>query len=114
MLLHEVVKLWGSFGVPADEALPLLLALARGTLDSMAKDGTAASLAGPTSRGDAGTIERHIAALRVQPPETLALYRALAARAIPIAEEEGTLSPEAAERLHGLVAHLAPEPRGRA
>lgn len=104
VLLHEAVKIWGSFGVPAEAALPLLLALARGTLDSAAKDGTVQSFAGPISRGDVGTIERHLAALGALPPETRALYRALAERAIPIAEEKGSLAPEAAAKLRALIA----------
>ncbi|MCZ7562466.1 MAG: DUF2520 domain-containing protein [Burkholderiales bacterium] len=103
VLLHEAVKLWARFGVSADEALPLLVALARGTLDSVAKDGTVQSFAGPISRGDTGTIARHLAALAKLPPETLALYRALAARAIPIAEAKGSLSAEAAATLHALI-----------
>ncbi|MCL4800552.1 MAG: DUF2520 domain-containing protein [Burkholderiales bacterium] len=103
VLLHEAVRIWGAFGVPAGEALPLLIALARGTLDAAAKDGTVQSFAGPVSRGDIGTIERHLAALAKLPPETLALYRALAARAIPLAEEKGSLSAEAAAKLRALV-----------
>jgi len=104
VLLHEALKIWASFGVGADEALPTLIALARGTLDSVAKDGTVASFAGPVSRGDVGTIERHLAALAALPPETRALYVELVARAIPIAEAKGSLGPEAAAKLRALLA----------
>lgn len=106
VLLHEALKIWDSFGVGPDEALPTLVALARGTLDSIAKDGTVASFAGPVSRGDVGTIERHLAALAKLPPETRALYAGLAARAIPIAEAKGSLTPEAAARLRALLARV--------
>jgi len=104
VLLHDALKLWERFGVGADEALPMLVALARGTLDSIAKDGTVASFAGPVSRGDVSTVERHLAALADLPPQTRALYVALAARSIPIAEAKGSLAPEAAARLRALLA----------
>jgi predicted short-subunit dehydrogenase-like oxidoreductase (DUF2520 family) len=103
VLLHEALKIWASFGVAADEALPMLIALARGTLDSMAKDGTVKSFAGPVSRGDVGTIERHLTALAKLPPEIRALYAALAIRAIPIAEEKGSLAPEAVASMRALL-----------
>lgn len=49
------MRIWQGFGKSAAEALAALVPLARGTLDSIARDGTVSGLAGPISRGDTGT-----------------------------------------------------------
>jgi predicted short-subunit dehydrogenase-like oxidoreductase (DUF2520 family) len=60
-------------------------------------------LAGPIARGDAGTVARHVAAFDALDERTAALYRALAARVIPIALEKGVLTPERAAEIARLV-----------
>jgi predicted short-subunit dehydrogenase-like oxidoreductase (DUF2520 family) len=103
LMVEEAVRIWESFGVPREQALPALITLARGTLDAAARDGIAGSFAGPIARGDVGTIERHLAAMAKLRPETLALYREMARRAIPVAQAKGTLNEETAARLRALV-----------
>ena len=65
------------------------------------------ALTGPATRGDAGTIAAHRAAIGADAPGAMAIYRALLARDVVIAERRGALSPDAAERLRTA---LAPEP----
>lgn len=103
LMVDEGVRIWESFGVPREQALAALITLARGTLDAMARDGIVGSFAGPISRGDVGTIERHLAAMAKLPPGTLSIYREMARRAIPVAEAKGTLAPEKAARLRALL-----------
>ena len=67
--------------VPATLFLPLM----QQTLVHLG-DGTAAALTGPVSRGDAGTVARHLAALDV--PER-AVYLALAREALALAVRSG-------------------------
>jgi predicted short-subunit dehydrogenase-like oxidoreductase (DUF2520 family) len=98
-LLHEGVRIWRGFGLSEADALAALVPLARGTLDGVARSGTVQGLAGPISRGDVGTVERHVRALDGLDDATAAFYRTLAARVIPIAREKGTLSDERAVRL---------------
>jgi predicted short-subunit dehydrogenase-like oxidoreductase (DUF2520 family) len=66
--------------------------------------GITAALTGPATRGDAGTIRAHLAALAVDAPAALPVYRALLARSVSIAEQRGALSPEATGRLHTALA----------
>lgn len=92
-LLHEAVELWRArLGVEREQALAALLPLARATLDSVASMGTVEALTGPISRGDVGTVARHMEALRRDHPRTLALYTLLAQRSLEMAIEKGVLT----------------------
>ncbi len=103
LMVNEAVRVWESFGVPREQALAAMIALARGTLDAAARDGIVGSFAGPIARGDVGTIERHLAAMAKLPDGTLTLYREMARRAVPVAEAKGTLAPDKAARLRALL-----------
>jgi predicted short-subunit dehydrogenase-like oxidoreductase (DUF2520 family) len=73
-LLGQVERVAGSIGVPLDAYLDL----ARGALEDVAALGPASALTGPVRRGDAATVERHLAAL---PAAERAGYQALATEA---------------------------------
>jgi predicted short-subunit dehydrogenase-like oxidoreductase (DUF2520 family) len=61
-------------------------------------------LTGPATRGDAGTVAAHLAALAAGAAGALPVYRALLQRSMEIAIERGALSPEASERLRTALA----------
>lgn len=65
-----------------------------------------AALTGPVSRGDAGTVARHLATLDAGAPESKPVYLALARRTADRAIAAGRLSPDAAAPLLDV---LAPE-----
>jgi predicted short-subunit dehydrogenase-like oxidoreductase (DUF2520 family) len=73
-LLGQVERVAGSIGAPLDAYLDL----ARGALEDVAALGPASALTGPVRRGDAATVERHLAAL---PAAERAGYQALATEA---------------------------------
>jgi len=73
-LLGQVERIASAAGVP----LEAYLDLARGALDDVTALGPAAALTGPVRRGDAATVEGHLAAL---PPEERPAYEALAREA---------------------------------
>ncbi len=77
----------------------LFLPLMRHTLAHL-NDGPAAALTGPVSRGDAGTIARHLAALEGPERE---LYRALAKEALRLARQNG-LDENAAQAVLAVLA----------
>ena len=56
------------------------------------------------TRGDVGTLERHLEAMARLAPGALALYRAAADREIALAEARGSLAPDAAESMRRLLA----------
>lgn len=63
-----------------------------------------AALTGPVSRGDAGTIARHLATLEAAAPESKPVYLALARRTADRAIAAGRLSPDSAAPLLDVLA----------
>lgn len=98
VLLHEAAGILEKAGLTRNEALSALVPLAQGTLASIALQGPVAALTGPISRGDAGTLSRHLEALQAGKPESLALYSHLAAVSVELAKKRG-LSEEALQHL---------------
>jgi predicted short-subunit dehydrogenase-like oxidoreductase (DUF2520 family) len=66
-----------------------------------------AALTGPVSRGDAGTVARHLDALAAVAPESVPGYLALARRTADRAITAGRLTPAAAEPLLGVLGGAA-------
>lgn len=106
-LLREASRLWQTFGVSEADALAALLPFLRGTIASIERAGLAGGMGGPVSRGDSGTIARHLAALAETMPDVLPLYRALSLRTIPLAIERGSLTEAQATVIRDL---LMPDP----
>lgn len=76
-LLDAAFGLFGLAGVPAPRARAALAPLVRRTVENVLALGPARALTGPVARGDAGTVARHLAALRGRPREIyLSLGRA--------------------------------------
>ena len=96
-LLHAAVTLWGRLGYDPGAAMEVLYPLARATLDSVARDGVAASLTGPAARGDATTIQLHLDALSQRAPELLPVYAALTGATLPLALERGASADQVSE-----------------
>jgi predicted short-subunit dehydrogenase-like oxidoreductase (DUF2520 family) len=83
--------------MPRDAARAALLPLQRGTLDNLAAHPPAQALTGPVARGDSEVVARHLRALAATPPDVRAAYRALAERALHLAEGRGLPAAAAAE-----------------
>lgn len=88
VLAEVAARLARETGVDAATAAALYLPLMRGTLDNLAL-GAANALTGPVRRGDAATVQRHLAALS---PEDRTLYRTLGLAALRLAREAGLAS----------------------
>jgi predicted short-subunit dehydrogenase-like oxidoreductase (DUF2520 family) len=78
--------LWHEAGVP-EEAAAALLDLMQGTLDNLRQVSPRAALTGPIKRGDARTVERHLAALREQSPWS-ELYRSMGQETLKLAPHD--------------------------
>ncbi len=76
----------------ARAAQPLL----RGTLENVKALGTPEALTGPVARGDVETVQRHLEALRDQPPQFLRLYAELGRYTVAVARRKGLRPSEAA------------------
>lgn len=97
-LLAEGRALMEQAGLPGATAQRALLQLLRGTLNNLNGGEPQDALTGPAVRGDAHTIQRHLAVLN-DDPELQQLYRRLADRTVSLALRSGRLTPDQAQAL---------------
>ena len=103
-LLDAIAELGRVAGLDEAGALAIYGPLIEQTLGNARALGIQAALTGPMTRGDRGTLEAHLAALREHAPGVLDLYVAAAEREIALAEGRGALTPEAARNLRSSLA----------
>jgi predicted short-subunit dehydrogenase-like oxidoreductase (DUF2520 family) len=103
-LLDAVAELGRVAGLDEAGSLAIYGRLIEQTLDNARSLGIAAALTGPVTRGDVGSVSRHLAALAADAPDAIPIYRALAEREIAIAASRGALAPEAAGELRQVLA----------
>lgn len=103
-LLDAIAELGGAAGLDEQGSLAVYGGLIEQTLGNARALGIRAALTGPMTRGDIGTLGRHLEALARLAPAVLPLYRAAAEREIALATERGSLAPEAAESMRRLLA----------
>jgi len=96
--------LWQTFGVPPPQATQALLPLLRGTLHNIETIGIPNCLTGPIARGDIGTINKHLNALKQTAPHLLPTYRELGRQTIPIALARGKIDQSRAKELETILA----------
>ena len=102
-LFAEAARVWESWGATEAEALQAMLPMARGTLASIESAGIAQGMPGPVSRGDVGSVEKHVAALAALSAHSLDFYRTLCASTIPLAVERGSINQATAHRLREIL-----------
>jgi predicted short-subunit dehydrogenase-like oxidoreductase (DUF2520 family) len=102
-LVKMATDLWQTFGASAPQAVEALLPLLRGTTNNLENVGLPNCLTGPIARGDSGTIEKHIAALKARAPQLLPAYRELGRQTIPIALAKGRIDQAQARNLAAIL-----------
>ena len=114
-LEHAAETLFHKAGLPAGRALPAFLPLVQGAVDNIARQGTAAALTGPLSRGDLATIRAHLDALTRSAPDYLALYQTLGLATLDLVKERNDLPPASIESMEALMSSPLPfaVPRNR-
>ncbi|WFE51397.1 Rossmann-like and DUF2520 domain-containing protein [Micromonospora sp. WMMD1155] len=105
-LVNEATDRLRDAGVDRPEKV--LAPLLRAALENALRLGDDA-LTGPVSRGDAGTVERHLARLAATAPESVPAYLALARRTADRAIAAGRLRPVDAQSLLGVLADSSRE-----
>jgi predicted short-subunit dehydrogenase-like oxidoreductase (DUF2520 family) len=103
-LLDVIAEVAARAGLDESGALAVYGPLAAQALGNARALGIAPALTGPAVRGDAGTIEAHLAALQSDAPAALDAYRALVRRQVAIAEARRGLAPETSARLRAELA----------
>ena len=95
-LLDAIAELGRVAGLDEAGSLAIYGRLVEQTLVNARALGIARALTGPMTRGDVGTLDRHLATLRVHAPAVLPLYVAAAEREVSLAEGRGALAPDVA------------------
>ena len=103
-LLDAIAELGKAAGMDEEGALAVYGGLIEQTLGNARALGIRAALTGPMTRGDIGTLQRHLEALQRLAPAATALYAAAAEREIALAESRGALAPQAAESMRRILA----------
>lgn len=98
----EAELLLAAAGVP--DAAAALAPLERASLENIEAMGPARALTGPAIRGDAGTIRRHLEALKQDAPGSIAAYVGMARAALDVAERAGRLPPGARAAVEDVLA----------
>jgi predicted short-subunit dehydrogenase-like oxidoreductase (DUF2520 family) len=106
-LLDAVVTLGAAAGMDERGSLAVYGRLVEQTLANARAIGVNAALTGPIARGDAGTIEAHLAALERLAPDAVDLYLAAARRELRLVEDRRTLPPNQLERVRAALAKPA-------
>jgi predicted short-subunit dehydrogenase-like oxidoreductase (DUF2520 family) len=95
-------------GVPADQALPVLIPLLTSVVQNLVQVGLPGALTGPVERGDVTVVERHLGALAARAPERVELYRLVGRDVLRLAREKAKIDPASAARLEALLSGAAP------
>jgi predicted short-subunit dehydrogenase-like oxidoreductase (DUF2520 family) len=103
-LLDAIAELGAVAGLDEAGSLAIYGPLIEQTLGNARALGIRAALTGPITRGDRGTLDAHLAALRAHAPGVLPLYRAAAEREIQLAIDRRVLTPEVAAELRSSLA----------
>src|SRR5450631_87404 len=99
-------------GVPADQALPVLIPLLASVVQNLAQVGLPGALTGPVERRDVTVVERHLGTLAARAPELVELYRLVGRDVLRLAREKASnekaaLDPASAARLEALFSGAA-------
>jgi len=102
-LMYTVEEIYLSLGIAQTEALNAFWPLVRGTMNNLETKGVIQALTGPIARGDAGTIEKHLTAIREKMPRLLPLYCVMGMQTVELGMRKKTLTPDRAEIIRNLL-----------
>lgn len=98
-LVKLSTDLWGSFGIPREQAVQALLPLLKGTLNNLENLGVPKALTGPIARGDSGTVQIHLNTLKETAPAILPAYCEMGLQTVPVALAKGKINEIKAREL---------------
>lgn len=102
-LMGLVESVYRSIGFSQKDARRSFLPLVYGSLKNLEAQGCTKALTGPIARGDAGTIRKHMQALADNRAELTPVYAQLGHVTIDLAVKKGTLTPDQAKIISGLL-----------
>jgi len=102
-LLKVAADLFETFGVRSSRTIEILMPLIEGNLKNIKEIGLPRCLTGPISRGDIGTIRKHLECLENKTPQFSRLYAELALQTLPVAKDKGTLKEPESKTFEGIL-----------
>jgi predicted short-subunit dehydrogenase-like oxidoreductase (DUF2520 family) len=102
-LMHTVEEIYKSLGMEQAQALEAFWPLVKGTLNNIETRGSIQALTGPISRGDIGTVAKHLTALREKLPTLLPLYCEMGKQTVELGIKKKTLTPDRAKIIMNLL-----------
>jgi predicted short-subunit dehydrogenase-like oxidoreductase (DUF2520 family) len=96
-MLFEKIQL------PPEEAVAALQPLLEKTVQNVGNMGSPGALTGPIARGDAETLEKHMAAIGEKAPELAEVYRTLGQWTVQLAMKKGSIDKDVGEKLTSLL-----------
>jgi len=89
-----VSALWDCIGLDRTQGLTSLLSIIKGSINNMAAQGMPNAMAGPYTRGDIGTIRKHVETLNSRAPDILQAYIEVAKIGLPFSVDKGSITDE--------------------
>ncbi len=108
-LMNIVEGIYRHLAVGGDNPISAFWPLVKGTIKNIEDRGTEQSLTGPISRGDVGTIRKHLKVLEETMPELLPLYSETGLFALDIGVRNKTLSEDRAREIKSLLKGVSNE-----
>jgi predicted short-subunit dehydrogenase-like oxidoreductase (DUF2520 family) len=102
-LVKLATDLWGSFGIPREEAIQALLPLLKGTINNIQNLGVPNALTGPIARGDVGTVQIHLDTLKQTSPDIIPVYCELGLQTVTVALAKGRINERQAKELESIL-----------
>jgi predicted short-subunit dehydrogenase-like oxidoreductase (DUF2520 family) len=102
-LVKMATDLWGSFGIPRDQAIQALLPLLKGTINNIENLGVPNALTGPIARGDVGTVQIHLDTLKLTSPDMIPVYCQLGLQTVTVALAKGRINERQAKELETIL-----------
>lgn len=102
-LMYMAEEIYRILGLDAKEARRAFWPLLMGTLHNIEQKGSVPSLTGPIARGDLGTLEKHLEAIRDQMPSLLSVYGELGKITADVALKKNSLSAEQVAAIKSLL-----------
>jgi predicted short-subunit dehydrogenase-like oxidoreductase (DUF2520 family) len=102
-LVKLATDLWGSFGIPREEAIQALLPLLKGTINNIENLGIPGALTGPIARGDAGTVQIHLETLKETSPAIIPVYCEMGLQTVTVALAKGRINERQAKEIEAIL-----------
>lgn len=102
-IMSQAAELWNTIGYTKDKGLEVLIPILKSTVESLEARGIPEALTGPISRGDLGTVQKHLGALEDQAISMISIYCEIALRAVALSRAKGGIDDSRAQEIATLL-----------